>query len=165
MTYNYGTAGGIDDAASRVSQLVDSDGSSTVLAEYEYLGLGTILEVNHPQPDLAYTLIDLSGTVDPDTGGIYSGLDRFGRIKHCSRVGCVVVDERCVCIACSTVIGIRCLSRLGTHHDIARPRTLRHFSSHVRRSWATAWLGCEDGLSDPPPLCIAETRKCDTFLP
>ncbi|MEZ6145547.1 MAG: hypothetical protein R3B91_09065 [Planctomycetaceae bacterium] len=48
---------------------MDSDGSSTVLAEYEYLGLGTIVEINHPQPDLAYTpLIDLSGTVDPDTG-------------------------------------------------------------------------------------------------
>ncbi len=39
VTYNYGTSGGMDDACSRVSQLVDSDGSSTVLAEYEYLGL------------------------------------------------------------------------------------------------------------------------------
>ena len=68
VTYNYGTGGGIDDATSRVSQLVDSDGSSTVLAEYAYLGLGTIVQVDHPQPDLEYTLIDLSGSTDPDTG-------------------------------------------------------------------------------------------------
>ena len=73
VTYNYGTGGGMDDAASRVSQLVDSDGSSTLLAEYAYLGLGTIVQVDHPQPDLEYTLIDQSGTVDPDTGDIYTG--------------------------------------------------------------------------------------------
>ncbi|MEZ6053800.1 MAG: hypothetical protein R3C02_20805 [Planctomycetaceae bacterium] len=75
VTYNYGTGGGIDDTTSRVSQLVDNSGSSTVLANMKYLGLGTIVQVDHPQPDLEYTLIDLSGTVDPDTGDLYSGLD------------------------------------------------------------------------------------------
>lgn len=39
--------------------------------------------MDHPEPDLQYTLIDLSGSVDPDTGDIYSGLNRFGWVKDC----------------------------------------------------------------------------------
>ncbi|MGE0377508.1 MAG: hypothetical protein AB7I48_24080 [Planctomycetaceae bacterium] len=83
LTYNYGTDDGMNDAACRVNKFVDSDGGSTELAQYTYLGLGMIVEVNHPQPDLKYTLVDTSGGTDPDTGDIYSGLDRFGRIKDC----------------------------------------------------------------------------------
>jgi RHS repeat-associated protein len=30
-----------------------------------------------------YTLVSLTGTNDPDTGDIYSGWDRFGRVKDC----------------------------------------------------------------------------------
>ncbi|PQO40735.1 hypothetical protein [Blastopirellula marina] len=33
------------------------------------------------EPDTKWTLADLSETNDPDTGDIYSGLDRFGRVK------------------------------------------------------------------------------------
>ncbi|MCY2962269.1 MAG: hypothetical protein NT069_01220, partial [Planctomycetota bacterium] len=48
-----------------------------------YLGLGAFVEVDYTEPDIKYTLIDLSSTNDPDTGDIYSGLDRFSRIKDC----------------------------------------------------------------------------------
>jgi RHS repeat-associated protein len=82
LTYSYGTAGGANDALSRIAALVDNDGT-TQLAAYQYLGLGTVVEVDYTQPDIKYTLIDLSSTNDPDTGDIYSGLDRFGRVKDC----------------------------------------------------------------------------------
>jgi YD repeat-containing protein len=40
ITYDYGTAGGMNDALSRVAAIVDDDVSSTHLADYSYLGLG-----------------------------------------------------------------------------------------------------------------------------
>ncbi|MCY2962050.1 MAG: RHS repeat-associated core domain-containing protein, partial [Planctomycetota bacterium] len=82
LTYSYGTAGGANDALSRISALVDNDGT-TQLAAYQYLGLGAFVEVDYTEPDIKYTLIDLSSTNDPDTGDIYSGLDRFSRVKDC----------------------------------------------------------------------------------
>ena len=33
------------------------------------------------EPDLKYTLVGTAGGNDPDTGDIYRGLDRFGRVK------------------------------------------------------------------------------------
>lgn len=93
LTYDYGTANGIDDCASRVASLVDDDGSGTHLVDYMYLGMGrSVKSVNAPfgrgfvvadftQPDTKWTLVDISDTNDPETGDIYSGLDRFGRIK------------------------------------------------------------------------------------
>ncbi|MFO0918068.1 MAG: hypothetical protein U0872_07115 [Planctomycetaceae bacterium] len=36
---------------------------------------------DYQQPDIKWTLADLSGVNDPDTGDIYSGWDRFDRIK------------------------------------------------------------------------------------
>ena len=83
LTYGYGTTNGLDDACSRVASLVDNDVSSTHLADYRFLGLGATVVVDFTQPDVKYTLVDLSGTNDPDTGDIYSGLDRFGRVKDC----------------------------------------------------------------------------------
>ncbi|WP_237722460.1 RHS repeat-associated core domain-containing protein [Singulisphaera acidiphila] len=80
LTFDYGTAGGTSDAASRIASLIDDDGI-THLADYSYLGAVTVVEVDHPQPQIQFTLIDLSGGNDPDTGDIYSGFDRFGRIK------------------------------------------------------------------------------------
>jgi RHS repeat-associated protein len=106
LAYHYGSSGGIDDALSRVSALIDDDGS-THLADYSYLGLGrpplplagdgrgegifpsltsmprpaSFVQVDYPQPDLLYTLIGTAGGDDPDTGDIYRGLDRFGRVK------------------------------------------------------------------------------------
>src|SRR5688572_29343553 len=36
---------------------------------------------DYAQPDVKWTLASLTGTNDPDTGDIYTGLDRFGRVK------------------------------------------------------------------------------------
>lgn len=93
LTYGYGTANGIDDCASRVASLIDDDVSSTHLVDYSYLGRGhSAASVNSPfgqgfvivdytQPEAKWTLAALSGSNDPDTGDIYSGLDRFARVK------------------------------------------------------------------------------------
>jgi len=93
LTYNYGTASGMDDVASRLAALVDDDVSSTHLVDYSYLGRGMsaqsvnspfgsgFVTADSPQPQVQWTLVDLTGSNDPDTGDIYSGYDRFGRIK------------------------------------------------------------------------------------
>ncbi len=89
MTYDYGTANGIDDVSSRVAALADDDASSTHLVDYSYLGMGGSAQsidspfgqgfviADYTQPDTKWTLADLSETNDPDTGDIYSGLDRL----------------------------------------------------------------------------------------
>lgn len=93
LTYDYGTTAGMDDSASRIATIVDDDLSATHLVDYSYLGFEkTAQSVNsllangfviadYTQPEIKWTLADLSGTNDPDTGDIYSGLDRFGRVK------------------------------------------------------------------------------------
>ena len=78
ITYNYGSSGAIDDVVSRVQSV---DDGSQPLAGYTYLGLRNVVEVDYGEPELKYTLVDLSGSNDADTGDIYSGLDRFGRVK------------------------------------------------------------------------------------
>jgi len=37
--------------------------------------------VDYTEPDIKWTMVGTSGGVDPDTGDIYRGFDRFGRIK------------------------------------------------------------------------------------
>ncbi|MBX3452387.1 MAG: hypothetical protein KF777_22715 [Planctomycetaceae bacterium] len=81
LTYDYGEGGNISDRASRIASIVDDD--STHLADYDYLGLGTAVVVDYTEPDVKYTLVNLSASNDEDTGDIYSGLDRFGRVKDC----------------------------------------------------------------------------------
>jgi len=98
ITYEYGTSGGVNNAASRVGSIVDDDVGSTHLADYSYLGLGPArgaqptldapfisgaIEVDYTEPDIKYTLVGTAGGNDPDTGDIYRGLDRFGRVKDC----------------------------------------------------------------------------------
>ena len=77
--YNAGT----DNAVSRLSYLADNLGGpvSTHLEEYTYLGLGTIVERNRPEPGTKLTYI-AQGTGDqPATAGDqYRGLDGFGRV-------------------------------------------------------------------------------------
>ena len=80
LNYNYGTSNGIDDAIGRVASLIDDNGT-THLVDYSYLGSGTFVIADDTEPETKWTLADLSGTNDPDTGDIYSGFDRFGRIK------------------------------------------------------------------------------------
>eukprot|EP00456_Euglypha_rotunda_P036081 TRINITY_DN2775_c0_g1_i9.p1 TRINITY_DN2775_c0_g1~~TRINITY_DN2775_c0_g1_i9.p1 ORF type:complete len:458 (-),score=121.91 TRINITY_DN2775_c0_g1_i9:23-1396(-) len=82
LSYSYGTTGGINDAISRVGSLIDDDGT-THLVDYSYLGLGATVIADDTQPGVEYILASLTGANDPDTGDIYSGLDRFGRIKDC----------------------------------------------------------------------------------
>jgi len=79
LTYSYATTGSMADAASRVSAIVDDD--DTHLVDYEYLGFGTSVVADDTEPQVKWTLVDLGGADDPDTGDIYSGLDRFGRVK------------------------------------------------------------------------------------
>jgi hypothetical protein len=81
VTYDYGAADSIHDQCSLVASLIDSDTGETHLADYQYLGLGTVVLQDSPQADLRYTLVSLTGSNDPDTGDIYAGLDRFGRVK------------------------------------------------------------------------------------
>jgi RHS repeat-associated protein len=78
VTYDYATAGGVSDRSSRIAALKDG---STTLASYSYLGRQTFVEQDDTEPDVRWTLVDLSGSNDPETGDIYSGLDRFGRVK------------------------------------------------------------------------------------
>ncbi|MFV2067066.1 MAG: hypothetical protein ACC645_08800, partial [Pirellulales bacterium] len=37
--------------------------------------------MDYTEPDIKYTLVGTAGGNDPDTGDIYLGLDRFGRVK------------------------------------------------------------------------------------
>src|SRR5690606_34900696 len=81
VNYDYGTPGGINDAISRIGSLIDSDEGDTHLADYSYLGLGSVVQQDSPEADLRYTLISRTGTNDSDTGDISAGLARFGRVK------------------------------------------------------------------------------------
>jgi RHS repeat-associated protein len=80
LTYSYGSTGGQSERLSRVESYIDDDGTSHIV-DYLYLGAASIVEGDRPQPQMKWTLIDLLGTNDPDTGDIYTGLDRFGRVK------------------------------------------------------------------------------------
>ena len=80
LTYAYGSTGSQSDRLSRVASYIDDDGTSHIV-DYTYLGAGSFVEGDRPQPQMKWTLVDLSGTNDPDTGDIYTGLDRFGRVK------------------------------------------------------------------------------------
>jgi len=64
-----------------VGAVIDNDGGATHLADYSYLGQQSFVETDYTQPDVRYTLVGTAGGDDPDTGDIYRGLDRFGRIK------------------------------------------------------------------------------------
>ncbi len=77
LNYNYNT--GLDSSISRLSSLSDA---SNTLESYKYLGLGTVVERDHPQNNVNLSYIKQTG--DPnainDGGDQYTGLDRFGRI-------------------------------------------------------------------------------------
>jgi RHS repeat-associated protein len=73
---SYGTTGGLNDTISRLSAVLDG---STTLESYKYLGLGTVVERDHPTPLVNLTYIN-TGTGTGDAGDKYTGLDRFGRV-------------------------------------------------------------------------------------
>lgn len=93
IAYTYGASGSIPDAISRVDAIEDDD--DTALAQYSYLG-GSVpapslmgngqtdarfVITDYTEPQIKLTMVNLSGSNDPDTGDIYSGFDRFGRVK------------------------------------------------------------------------------------
>jgi len=80
IKFAYGSPGSASDAASRIEAITYGQGLVEE-THYEYLGLGTIVEADHWQPSLRFTLVGTAGGDDPDTGDIYRGLDRFGRVK------------------------------------------------------------------------------------
>ena len=77
LSFNYSS--GVDDALSRLSSISDSTGT---LESYKYLGLGTVVERDHPQINVNLTYIQQTGDAQANTDGgdKYTGLDRFGRV-------------------------------------------------------------------------------------
>jgi RHS repeat-associated protein len=73
VSYNYT---GLDSTISRLSSLSDS---GVFLESYLYLGLGTVVERDHPQTGTNLTYISQTGGTG-DGGDRYVGLDRFGRV-------------------------------------------------------------------------------------
>ncbi len=73
--YTYGTAGSDADHLNRLDAIRDDDGGvpGDVLAQYTYLGLGTVVVEDYVEPQVK---LDLWG----GTSGEYQGFDRFGRI-------------------------------------------------------------------------------------
>jgi len=80
LSYDYGTTAGINEVASRV-QSVKFAAEAFNLADYQYLGASGFVNAASPQPGISWTLYGSSN--DPDTGDIYSGFDRFGRVDNC----------------------------------------------------------------------------------
>ncbi|WP_428940632.1 RHS repeat-associated core domain-containing protein [Fontivita pretiosa] len=70
ISYDYGSTGATDDVLNRIASIKQS---ATTYASYTYLGGGSIVRRDHPQPQVR---LDLWG----GTSGTYSGLDRFGRV-------------------------------------------------------------------------------------
>ncbi len=93
INYNYGDTGGVlmsnsnamlDNAIGRLDGIVDganSGDAGTVLEQYSYLGLSTIVARNHPQTGINLALVGASGSIGSG-GDEYVGLDQFGRIVN-----------------------------------------------------------------------------------
>jgi YD repeat-containing protein len=85
MTYpngralNFNYAAGLDNNISRLTSISDTSG---VLESYKYLGLGTVIERDHPQTNVNLTYIQQGNdpNANHDAGDQYTGLDRFGRV-------------------------------------------------------------------------------------
>lgn len=75
VTYDYGALGSLNEKISRVGVIKEG---STTLEGYSYLGLGTIVERDRPQPGTKLTYFQSGGS--GDGGDAYVGLDRFGRV-------------------------------------------------------------------------------------
>jgi RHS repeat-associated protein len=73
ITYSYGTSGGMNDLLNRVDTIQDTTSGTTDLASYTYLGLGTVVRIEYPEPEI---WLDLWG----GTSGTFNGLDLFNRI-------------------------------------------------------------------------------------
>jgi RHS repeat-associated protein len=74
LSYTYGS--GLDTTVSRLTAIADI---ANTLESFKYLGLGTVVERDHPQPAVNLTYISQTGGTG-DGGDQYVGLDRFGRV-------------------------------------------------------------------------------------
>jgi RHS repeat-associated protein len=106
---DYGTTGGMNDAASRIFGMKDS-GASSNLVEYSYLGLSGFVRTVYPESSAQYTLIGTTGGTNPDSGDIYLGLDRFGRVINAN---------------CANVAGTATLARVKYGYNRVSSRTWR----------------------------------------
>ncbi|NNM87142.1 MAG: hypothetical protein HKL95_01340, partial [Phycisphaerae bacterium] len=87
IDYSYGSGlsnnnAALDNAIGRLDGMVDGANSGdmgTVLEQYSYLGLSTIVARNHPQTGINLTLVGSAGSIGSG-GDQYVGLDQFGRI-------------------------------------------------------------------------------------
>jgi RHS repeat-associated protein len=76
LTYNY--ASGLDDRISRLTSLSNNGG--VTLESYKYLGLGMVVERDHPlTPQISVNLTYIGASNGP-AGDKYVGLDAFGRV-------------------------------------------------------------------------------------
>jgi RHS repeat-associated protein len=73
VDYNYAT--GIDSDISRLTSVSDDTGT---LESYRYLGLDTVVEMDHPEDGIDLTYISQTGGTG-SAGDQYTGLDQFGR--------------------------------------------------------------------------------------
>ena len=79
IDYNYSGTNlnsALDNAIGRLDSISDSTNSGdagTVLEQYSYLGLSTIVARNHPQTNINLTFVNSSGPGGPE----YPGLDQF----------------------------------------------------------------------------------------
>jgi RHS repeat-associated protein len=74
VDYNYST--GLNSSISRLSSLSDDTGT---LESYLYLGLDTVVEMDHPESGVNLTYISTSSGTG-SAGDQYTGLDEFGRV-------------------------------------------------------------------------------------
>ncbi len=89
INYDYGsdlsnTNAALDNAIGRLDAIVDganSGDAGTVLEQYSYLGLNTIVQRNHPQTGINLTYLGSSGSIGAG-GDQYVGLDQFGRVVN-----------------------------------------------------------------------------------
>lgn len=79
VALTFGTTNGIDDCVNRV---VEVKVSSTTVAEYEYLGMGTLVSTEYKEPSAVSALYSSSGAS-------YDRLDRFNRVtsSHWKKIG------------------------------------------------------------------------------
>ena len=84
---------GADDRISRLTAMVDGDG--TRLEAYGYLGLGTTVGRYREEPGFGLGYAKRAGEADGDAGDQYAGLDRFGRVvdRRWSRDDGAAVDR------------------------------------------------------------------------
>jgi RHS repeat-associated protein len=78
LEYDYGSGGSAADKLSRIAALnIDDGAGADPVAQYTYLGAGSVVTAHHPEPDYTWNLATGSGATR------YAGLDTFDRTATC----------------------------------------------------------------------------------